>query len=712
MIDTIDFRKEIAGGAVENGATFDLAPGAAAGMTWVAGTTTYTGAVPKKARLASAGSSKVVHVTPPRRANQRVEIDFDFDSVNYKEEVLADAPLAYYRLGESSGSVLTDTSGNGRHGTYSGSGYSQGSASLLSSDSDAAVALSGSAAAALSVPYSAALNPANGFSVEAWAKVTDNSVDRTVASTLRQVGGLYYGWRLFYSASFDLFVFELGVGASSTVQMAGGVLGTTNTVRHLVFTMSPGFVCRSYENGIQADGPQTESGYLPNTTQPLRIGTRLLAGAADDPLYGSVDEVAVYGSELSPARIVAHYNAGKASGGYSLATLARTGVVGRYVDANNYVLLYNDHATPARALTLVERKAGVDAVKKVFTPPASAFRGGKGAVRLELVGRRARLWYETARPSVRDRPPDDAATLSSPGSDATPGGWGFYMEANAAGTGMRVRRFAARDMADAVLPPPYVKVESQSGLLNLTPITLTASGVDGSADKLEWEVAPVDAEDFPEKWEAEVASAGSGDGGSPGVVAFVRPGYEYEARWRTQNTDGTYGAWSAWLRFTAPGSRVAPSAATMPAEEFPLGPALTITATYPLPRGYQASVSAALAENGRATVVAPWPRPRAGGVKVTYEYRNKADTTILVDFFNEMRGRNAPFKWTHPRTGQVYAMRFVNDEIQWNYPGHAKGVNDADPGSQAAALSFEMEEVIMGGAGAASMAPELDPVLY
>jgi len=56
-------------------------------------------------------------------------------------EVLADSPVAYYRCGDSSGTVCTDSSGNGRNGTYVGA-PTLGVAGLTG-DADTAVTLDG-----------------------------------------------------------------------------------------------------------------------------------------------------------------------------------------------------------------------------------------------------------------------------------------------------------------------------------------------------------------------------------------------------------------------------------------------------------------------------------------------------------------------------------------------------------------------------------------
>lgn len=60
----------------------------------------------------------------------------------YSAEVLADSPLVYWRLGESSGTTATDASGNGRSGTYT-TPLTLSAASLLGSDANTSVDFSG-----------------------------------------------------------------------------------------------------------------------------------------------------------------------------------------------------------------------------------------------------------------------------------------------------------------------------------------------------------------------------------------------------------------------------------------------------------------------------------------------------------------------------------------------------------------------------------------
>ena len=54
---------------------------------------------------------------------------------SYSAAVLVDAPYAYYRLGEASGTTAADSSGNGRHGTYATTNITLGATGLLTNGS-------------------------------------------------------------------------------------------------------------------------------------------------------------------------------------------------------------------------------------------------------------------------------------------------------------------------------------------------------------------------------------------------------------------------------------------------------------------------------------------------------------------------------------------------------------------------------------------------
>jgi glucose/arabinose dehydrogenase len=221
---------------------------------------------------------------------------------SYSSSVLADSPLAYWRLGESSGTTAADASGNGRTGSYLNT-PTLGAGGALTSDSNTAVGFNGTDEY-VTVPYAAALNPAQ-VTVEAWAYPTGGQgTFRSVVTSRDYAPGNARGYIL-YASSANTWQFWLGNGDWAVVFGPPIVL---NQWTHLVGTYD-GSTARLYVNGALAASAGA-SGFLQNTVRPLRIAS----GATDKtaPQYylpGRVDEVAVYGSALSATRVQAHFAA-------------------------------------------------------------------------------------------------------------------------------------------------------------------------------------------------------------------------------------------------------------------------------------------------------------------------------------------------------------------------------------------------------------------
>ncbi|MFL5901604.1 MAG: LamG-like jellyroll fold domain-containing protein, partial [Solirubrobacterales bacterium] len=89
-------------------------------------------------------------------------------SENYREAVLADGPVSYWRLGETSGSVAVDEKG-ANPGSYK-NGALLGQASLLPADSANRSVRFDGINDYVAIPSSSSLSPASKVSVEAWIK--------------------------------------------------------------------------------------------------------------------------------------------------------------------------------------------------------------------------------------------------------------------------------------------------------------------------------------------------------------------------------------------------------------------------------------------------------------------------------------------------------------------------------------------------------------
>jgi hypothetical protein len=218
----------------------------------------------------------------------------------YKDAVLADSPLGYWRLGESAGTTAADGVA-GRHGTYAGA-PTLGSTGAPTSDSNTAVSFNGSSQYAR-VPYSGALNPSGAFTVEAWAKVTSGGGSyRTVVSSWRSDERGFGIW----AGPGDTWEGWVSAGGSSVVAQAPITYGVWT---HLVLSYD-GATARLYVNGLLASS--VAGGYAVNPSVPLGIGAGSYDGSTWQQYFpGSIDEVAVYGTALPNARIRAHYLVGR-----------------------------------------------------------------------------------------------------------------------------------------------------------------------------------------------------------------------------------------------------------------------------------------------------------------------------------------------------------------------------------------------------------------
>jgi hypothetical protein len=241
------------------------------------------------------------------------------DAPSYAEEVLADVPLGYWRLDETSGTVMADSSGNGRNGAYNGSGLVLASAGLLVADpADKAVEFPGSNGA-YGVVSHAAWQDAGSFTVEAWVKPNAVTGNPTIASR--------YG----DTFSMSRFILRLDGDKPAFYTFSGGTLASAASatavavgqVYHLAgtYNASTGAMVL-YVNGVQV-ATATRAGVNTGTI-PLTIGARYSDGTAGngrDVFNGRIDEVAYYGTALTADRVMAHYVAGLAADAYGREVL-------------------------------------------------------------------------------------------------------------------------------------------------------------------------------------------------------------------------------------------------------------------------------------------------------------------------------------------------------------------------------------------------------
>lgn len=225
----------------------------------------------------------------------------------YRAAVMADSPVAYWRLGEASGSTAADETGS-YNGTYENTPTLSAAGAVTGND---AVTLNGtdeyvSVAAA---PISGTLSA---WTLECWAKgaAQDGKYILSLGSSSSNnpVIAIASGLAVAGQSTGNLRPFVRDNSNSNTWGIDGTeAYGTAfdSAWHHLVLTYD-GTTGKAYIDGSQVGSKNFSA---PATTlNRTAIGALLRASPA---LYfsGSIDEAAIYNIALSAARISAHYDA-------------------------------------------------------------------------------------------------------------------------------------------------------------------------------------------------------------------------------------------------------------------------------------------------------------------------------------------------------------------------------------------------------------------
>jgi len=217
---------------------------------------------------------------------------------SYASVIGTDTPVAWWRLGETSGTTAANQVAGGSAGTYTG-GFILNQPSLLATDMvNRAVAFNGSSGR-VSVPSSAGLQLTSRVSLEAWIKPTSlpsSGVFRSVMTKAESYSLQFNGPRLEFTI--------IQSGTRRRLQTPSGVIVAGGTY-HVVGTFD-GSTQRLYVNGTQVASIALSGSATTN-------GNALMIGSWDGSsefFNGAIDEPAVYGAVLSAAQVAAHYRAG------------------------------------------------------------------------------------------------------------------------------------------------------------------------------------------------------------------------------------------------------------------------------------------------------------------------------------------------------------------------------------------------------------------
>jgi hypothetical protein len=221
----------------------------------------------------------------------------------YKTTVLEDKPIMYWRLGEPSGTLAADASGNGRTGTYSGGALAQ--TSLLSTEVDTCVSFDG-LTNKVARPDEAALNFAgNQWTFETWLMPKASAVNMTYLS---KVSGAYQYDAGTKATGKWYFSYQ---DTSEVLHTVEGGAYVKNTV-YLVQVVKTATTLSLWINGVEV---ASTAATLPPRVKAGEYELGRYGTEAANNWNGWLDEHAVYATALSSTRLKAHLTAGGGAGG-------------------------------------------------------------------------------------------------------------------------------------------------------------------------------------------------------------------------------------------------------------------------------------------------------------------------------------------------------------------------------------------------------------
>ena len=221
-----------------------------------------------------------------------VTLDAPSASDAYAKEVLADAPLLYWRLDEQSGLTASDASGNGNPGFV-----------LESVEWNAPGAMAGSTAAEfgggrIEGPEGLDFAGTAAFSLEAWIKPAGTQVQyaRLISKDTTDSSGRQ-GWDVLFDDG--NVQFERWLDGSGS--FANAAFPDTGDFFHLAITYD-GAEMRIHMDGAQK-GSTGSTKALIDTAKLLTLGAY---NGASNAFIGALDELAIYDHALTLTRIQAH----------------------------------------------------------------------------------------------------------------------------------------------------------------------------------------------------------------------------------------------------------------------------------------------------------------------------------------------------------------------------------------------------------------------
>jgi hypothetical protein len=316
---------------------------------------------------------------------------------SYANAVLADHPVLYYRLGETTGSVALDSSGSGRLGLYVG-GVLFGQSGAIAVDNDRSATFDGSTGY-----VNCGFNPfsASSQTIEAWARPTRDSAPGFPQQAVAGIGGstqLTFGRTPGFAAAYIWPASGVNSGSATSLgdwkQVQTATPLPLNTWTYLVATWNDGTKQWSmYVNGTLSASTTLQgiTAGQQSASVPFTIG-----GFSGQQLFqGGIDEVAYYAYGLSPQQILAHYNAARGP--------VRTGILSHIATGGSWdttITLANTLSFPVTVRLLFHADDGSSLTLRLATIQQGVTQNETSATLERVINPNATLRIETGDPAA------------------------------------------------------------------------------------------------------------------------------------------------------------------------------------------------------------------------------------------------------------------------------------------------------------------------
>jgi hypothetical protein len=259
-------------------------------------------------QAAATGTAQAITTQKRTLVGQAVETDTAgaITRPDYNSIIDLDNPIGHWKLGESAGATTAvDRKGN-RNGTVSAAGVTFGQTGLLAANnaSDTAALFNPASSGKIDIastntaPYSSS----TAKTIEGWIKTTQTNATFRPIFSIANSYGLFVKDGILKSWNWD-------VGGGQSGEKSSGVTVADGVRHHVALTIDGSGNGQFYVDGQPAGAPVAYA--VPGHGTAGAIGWSTSTQFFD----GTLDEVAVYNTALSAARIEAHYDAGAGAGG-------------------------------------------------------------------------------------------------------------------------------------------------------------------------------------------------------------------------------------------------------------------------------------------------------------------------------------------------------------------------------------------------------------